>query len=356
MNDVGSKVLSRHRLQRIVLDLKRNGKRIAVTNGTFDIIHAGHVRYLAAAKENCDVLIVSINTDSSVRRYKGEGRPINPEMDRAEVISALACVDYVTFHDEETMSATLLALKPDYYIKGGDYSRSQLTSGAAVEEWGGEVIVGPLIEGHSSTQIINKIAALYQAPIALPLDTSTVRPRRAVILDRDGVINDNVEYLHEPKKFRFLPYVLDGLKGIQAFGYHIVIATVQAGIGLGYFSKEDFFRVNRRMLEGFSAHGIIVSKIYFCPHGVGDVCDCRKPKTGMIKRAAEDLNLDLRESWMIGDKLSDIEAGNSAGCHTILIGVASNDASHCEGADYTVPDLREAAKVVERVERARATE
>jgi D-glycero-D-manno-heptose 1,7-bisphosphate phosphatase len=260
-------------------------------------------------------------------------------------------VDYVTFHDEATMGATLLALKPDYYIKGGDYSRSQLTSGGAVEGWGGEVIVGPLIKGHSSTHIINRIAALYQHPIALPLDTSTVRSRRAVILDRDGVINDNVEYLHDPEKLRFLPHALDGLKRLQTLGYDIVIATVQAGIGLGYFAEEDFFRVNRRMLEGFSAHGIIVSKIYFCPHGVGDMCDCRKPKTGMIKKAAEDLNLDLRESWMIGDKPGDVEAGNNAGCHTILIGMASDDAGRREGADYTVADLREAATVVERAAR-----
>jgi rfaE bifunctional protein nucleotidyltransferase chain/domain len=356
MSDSESKVLPRERLISIVEGLRRSGRTIGVTNGTFDLIHAGHVKYLEDAKRYCDVLVVSVNTDSSVRRYKGEGRPIVSQDDRATVVAGLTSVDYVTFHDEETISATLLALKPDCYIKGGDYSRSQMTSGSMVEEWGGEVIVGQLIEGHSSTQIINKIAALYQHPIALPLDTSIVRSRRAVILDRDGVINANVEYLHEPDEFQFLPYALDGLKRFQTLGYHIVIATVQAGIGLGYFSEEDFFRVNRRMLAGFSAHGIIVSKIYFCPHGVGDMCECRKPKTGMIKRAAEDLNLDLGESWMLGDKPTDVQAGNSAGCHTILIGMASDDASRREGADYTVADLREAATVVERAARAGETD
>jgi D-glycero-D-manno-heptose 1,7-bisphosphate phosphatase len=106
---------------------------------------------------------------------------------------------------------------------------------------------------------------------------------------------------------------------MRDMGYRIVIVTNQAGIGLGYFTKEDFYSVNKKMLQEFSKEDIVINKIYFCPHSKDEKCLCRKPETGLIMRAKDDLNLDLSKSYFIGDKLADIEAGLRAGTGTILI-------------------------------------
>jgi len=100
----------------------------------------------------------------------------------------------------------------------------------------------------------------------------------------------------------------------------LVVITNQPGIGLGYYTKEDFFKVNKEMLKQLSSHNILIDKIYFCPHSKSEKCSCRKPSIGLIERSREELNLDLKKSFVIGDKSSDILAGKKAGMKTILIG------------------------------------
>ena len=156
--------------------------------------------------------------------------------------------------------------------------------------------------------------------------------------------------MHETEKFRFVHNAIEGIKKMQELGFEIVVATVQAGIGLGYFSKEDFYKVNKVMLKGFKENGIIASRVYFCGHSVADNCNCRKPKTGLIERAKEDLNLDLNKSWVIGDKTADILAGKNAGCRTILVktGHAGNDKEFDVKPDFIAKDLLEAAEIVKK--------
>lgn len=136
---------------------KQKGKKIVLTNGCFDILHAGHVRYLAAAKAVGDCLVLGLNSDSSVRALKGPSRPINGELDRAEVIDGLRSVDYVVIFGETTAEALVRDVRPDYYAKGGDYSLDSLPEAKAVAEVGGKVVFLPFVEGKSSTNIINKI-------------------------------------------------------------------------------------------------------------------------------------------------------------------------------------------------------
>ncbi len=347
MRTIKEKIFQREGLAEILEPIKEKGKKIGLTNGVFDILHAGHVAYLQEAREKCDVLVVSINTDSSVKEYKDDGRPIVPEMERALVVAALESVDYVTFHNERRMKATLEILRPKYYIKGGDYKTTELTSKDVLEKWGGEVVLIPMVEGKSTTNIIKKVLEVYSNnPVELKQDDKEIA--KAVILDRDGVINKEVEYLHEPEKFEFIDGAMEGIKKLQQAGFKVVIATTQAGIGLGYFTKEDFYRVNKVMLKGFRENGIVASKIYFCPHSVSENCDCRKPNTGLIKKAEEDLNLDLSKSWMIGDKTSDIKAGKDAGCKTILVntGHKGDDNEYKIRPDFVAKDLRDAAAII----------
>ncbi|MBR1421734.1 MAG: D-glycero-beta-D-manno-heptose 1-phosphate adenylyltransferase [Selenomonadaceae bacterium] len=137
--------------------LHRGGKKIVFTNGCFDILHAGHVRYLKAARSLGDVLILGLNSDQSVKKLKGEDRPINSEDDRLEVIDALEYVDFVVIFDESTAENLVSEIKPDIYVKGGDYSIENLPEGQIVLSYGGKVELIPLVAGRSTTNIIRKI-------------------------------------------------------------------------------------------------------------------------------------------------------------------------------------------------------
>ena len=140
-------------------DLRRQGKRIVFTNGCFDIIHAGHVRYLTAAKNFGDVLIIGLNTDESVRRLKGASRPINTQADRAEVLLGLKAVDHVIYFGEQTAENLIAEVKPDIYVKGGDYTLETLPEAKIVQSYGGRVEFVNLVAGRSTTNIVSKILA-----------------------------------------------------------------------------------------------------------------------------------------------------------------------------------------------------
>lgn len=137
--------------------MKRAGKRLVFTNGCFDLLHAGHVRYLSDARALGDALVVALNSDRSVRALKGEGRPILNEQERAEVIAALEAVDYVIVFDEETPRELIASLLPDVLVKGGDWPIDQIIGREEVEAAGGRVLSLPYVEGSSTTEIIERI-------------------------------------------------------------------------------------------------------------------------------------------------------------------------------------------------------
>lgn len=137
--------------------LRDGGQKVVFTNGCFDILHAGHVRYLQQARSYGDCLVLGLNTDASVRRLKGLERPINNELDRAEVVGALKSVDYVVFFDEPTAEALIQQVHPDVYVKGGDYTIETLPEGQIVLGYGGQVELVQLVAGRSTTNVIAKI-------------------------------------------------------------------------------------------------------------------------------------------------------------------------------------------------------
>ena len=150
-------IIEKNLVEETCKNLKQQGKKIVFTNGCFDILHAGHVRYLTAAKNLGDVLIVGLNTDESVRRLKGSTRPVNNENDRAEVLLGLKAVDYVIFFGEQTAENLISEVKPDIYAKGGDYTLETLPEAKIVQSYGGEVKFIPLVAGKSTTNIIKKV-------------------------------------------------------------------------------------------------------------------------------------------------------------------------------------------------------
>ena len=151
------KVLSPAEAVALVEHLRHDGKDVVFTNGVFDLLHPGHIRYLQDARNQGDALIVGVNSDQSVRAIKGPARPITPEDERAEVLAALRCVDAVVVFDEETPARIIARLQPDVLVKGADWALDDIIGRDTVETRGGRVVRVPLAEGYSTSAIIEKI-------------------------------------------------------------------------------------------------------------------------------------------------------------------------------------------------------
>jgi D-beta-D-heptose 7-phosphate kinase/D-beta-D-heptose 1-phosphate adenosyltransferase len=151
------KVITRNNIEAVVSSMRVTGKTIAFTNGTFDILHDGHIYSLSEAAKQADYLVVGLNSDASVKRYKGESRPVNNEQSRSLLLASLLIVDAVVIFEEDTPLNLINQVKPDVLVKGGDYTLEQIVGSKEVMEYGGKVIINPIVEGFSTTSIIERI-------------------------------------------------------------------------------------------------------------------------------------------------------------------------------------------------------
>ncbi|HZT43861.1 MAG TPA: D-glycero-beta-D-manno-heptose 1-phosphate adenylyltransferase [Chthonomonadaceae bacterium] len=156
---MGKVIHSWEEMADILAEHRARSERIVSTNGVFDLLHVGHVRTLQAARALGDLLVVGINSDDGTRRLKGPERPFVPQEERAEVLAALACVDYVTFFDEPTPSALLEIIRPAIHVKGGDYTVGAMPETEVVERHGGTVVTLPFVAGHSTTDLARRVLA-----------------------------------------------------------------------------------------------------------------------------------------------------------------------------------------------------
>jgi len=143
---------------------------------------------------------------------------------------------------------------------------------------------------------------------------------KAIFLDRDGVINKEKNYLYKKEDFEFIDGVFDACRYFKKNNYQLIVVTNQSGIARGYYREEDFHQLTKWMLKQFKCQDIEILDVFFCPHGPESTCNCRKPKPGMLLRAKEKYKIDMKNSWMIGDKEADMGAANAAGIeNTILV-------------------------------------
>ncbi|HXH05446.1 MAG TPA: D-glycero-beta-D-manno-heptose 1-phosphate adenylyltransferase [Vicinamibacterales bacterium] len=153
-------VVPREEARELVSRLRRGGRRIVFTNGVFDLLHPGHVRYLRAARAEGDALVVGVNSDRSARAIKGEGRPVVPEAERAEILAALDMVDAVVIFDEETPAALVEEIEPDVLVKGADWPADRIVGREAVERRGGRVVRAAVAAGYSTTALIARVRSM----------------------------------------------------------------------------------------------------------------------------------------------------------------------------------------------------
>lgn len=318
---------------------------LVMTNGVFDIIHRGHVDYLERAASLGRTLIVALNTDKSVRLLgKGDDRPINSEMDRAFVLAGLQSVDLVTFFSAKTPEELILRIRPDVYVKGGDYDIESLQETRLVRAMGGTSIALPFIDGYSTTSMLQR---------ATKTRASGERLRQAAFLDRDGVINIDKGYVSSWSDFEFVPGAVEAMKMLRNSGYVLVVVTNQSGIARGVFDEDTYHRLTARYLEELRQYGVVVERVYHCPHHpLGVVkhlaieCQCRKPAPGMLWRAAEELGLSLENSILVGDKADDIRAAQAAGVGRAFSVKSSNPDSvaNNDDSDGHYPNLLDCVK------------
>lgn len=316
-----SKIFTLEQADAWVSEQRAAGRRIGFTCGSFDLLHAGHVQYLEQARAECDALLVAVNSDASIRRYKSPLRPIQELEHRQYLLAALECVDAVTVLEQDRPLELIVRWKPDLYIKGGDYAPEKLRSAATVADYGGRTVVIPPRYPTSTSRILERIRTIEAH--AVP-DQQTADGRPVVFLDRDGTLIDNVPFLHEPERIRFRPGVLEGLGALQRAGFRLAVVTNQQGLGLGYFGMDELIAVNQRMLREIGAAGVTVEKIYFCPHSMAQNCNCRKPKPGMVLRGLAELGAAAGASFLIGDHDVDLEAAAAAGVRGVRVEEGEN--------------------------------
>lgn len=313
--DFADKILTVEQVDAWVEAKRAAGHRIGFTCGAFDLMHAGHAQYLAEARALCDSLLIAVNSDASIQRYKNPLRPINPWKERALLVAALASSDCVTILEDDRPLSLIERWKPDLYIKGGDYNASSLRSASAVEAYGGKTVVVPAQFDSSSSSMIERIQAL--ALHAVPEPASSKPVAGLVLLDRDGTLIRNASF--DPTQIELLPGVVEALRDLQGAGFRLCLITNQQGIGLGYFGYREFADGNQKLLRLLGKEGISISKIYFCPHSLADSCDCRKPAPGLILRALREQGVTPDRCFAIGDSESDVEAARAAGCAGFLV-------------------------------------
>jgi len=169
---------------------------------------------------------------------------------------------------------------------------------------------------------------------------------KVVVLDRDGTIVVDRHYLADPDGLEFEPGAKRGLRSMVDMGYRLVVVTNQSGIARGYFTADQLEKIHARMRQMLNAEGVQIAGIYACPHEPSDGCECRKPGLGLMRQAAEELQFDMSQSVVIGDRDSDIEMGRRAKALTMLIGSDPKIPSCGNGPDYVIKDLTEAAKIL----------
>lgn len=170
--------------------------------------------------------------------------------------------------------------------------------------------------------------------------------KKIVFLDRDGVINKEIGFLHKIDDFKFIDGAIESFKYFQSAGFNLIVVTNQSGIYRGYFSEESFHILNDWMINQFKNKGVKLLDVYYCPHGPNSNCKCRKPQPGMFLKASKEHNIDLKNSWMIGDKETDIQAANRAGINNTILVKSGHKSIDKTDAKFVLESIKNCVELI----------
>lgn len=287
------KIKSREELKEIVDRARTEGRKVAFTNGCFDLIHVGHTRYLQEAKKYGDIFIVAVNSDSSVRALKGDSRPIISEDQRAEVLAALGCVDYVTIFSELDPLKLITYLKPDFLVKGGDWAADTIIGKEVVEAEGGRVIRVSVIEGAATTNIVQRIIDRYAGEKVKEGDTRVEVNKKAkgiklLVLDVDGVMTDGRVVFADSG---------EELKAFDVKDGHGIKMLMRSGVGVALLTGRDSRVVIHRAGD----------------LGIDMVYQGAKDKLPVFERILREKGFEGEEVCYVGDDLVDMPVMRRSG-------------------------------------------
>ncbi|MBD3304918.1 adenylyltransferase/cytidyltransferase family protein [candidate division KSB3 bacterium] len=310
--DPSPKIVSRRQLAEIVRRLKRQGQRIVTTNGSFDLLHIGHVTMLQEAKSLGDVLIVGLNSDASVKRYKGPSRPICSQQHRAAMLAALNCTDYISIFEETTPIELLTIIQSDLHVNSPEHGK-ECVEREVVERYGGQIYLAQLLDGMSTSRLIERIVEVASRPV-----------RRAIFINRADLFQDD-------SATRLPAATVEALRQFHALGFQLVLLAPRSA------SERDEACFCHVLHETFGQEYSLRSSVV-------------SAKRDHLEQTVTALEVSLAKSFLISSAMADIDLGRSMNCKTIFLSPStftpSAAFSTASGPHWVVHDVQEAVEWV----------
>tara|TARA_B100001093_G_C26859867_1_gene1029467 strand:- start:1032 stop:2012 length:981 start_codon:yes stop_codon:yes gene_type:complete len=311
------------------LNTSRNNNKIGVISGSFDVLHEGHKFALDFCKSKVDKLVVLINSDESIRLYKGNERPILKLVERLNDLDVYDNELFICMFDDLIPNYFLEKIKPDVYFLSKDWIKNPVEN-PVLEKYNIELLEHPELTNISTTK----------------LNPNFDKSIGAIFFDRDGTINKDVDYLHSIDKIEISSKNLKAISKLSELNYLNIIVSNQSGVGRGYFNEKSVEKINDKIINIIIDNNGQIDNIYFDTSTPENPSKNRKPNIGMILQARADYNISLKNSWVIGDKDTDIELGKKCNMKTIYI---KNDKYRYKSdfkPDHIVKNLIEAYKII----------
>lgn len=318
-------------LRALIKQHKIDKFKIGTINGTFDLLHKGHVDAFNYAINNCEKLFILINSDRSVGLYKGQDRPIENEKERSKKIEAFYPEAIIYVFDELNPLSLLDEIMPDLHFIGPDWGKKTLEQ-TLVEKNGGKVDHVKKQFQISTTQILEKKGI-------------TSLSKNAIFLDRDGTIVVDKKYLSSINEIEFFPETFKALEKMSNLGFLLFIVSNQSMVARNMSTEKEAFTINDEIVKQLKAEGIEIKESYLDFSHPNNPSTTRKPNVGFLEKAASEYNLILKNSWVIGDKESDVIFGKRGNTKTIQIN-GSHKISNF--SDYIANNLEEAYEIISK--------
>ena len=316
-------------LERVVKEEKISKNFIGTINGTFDLLHEGHIDAINYATKHSQKLFILINSDRSVKIYKGPHRPIEEQHVRANKMEERFPEHYIFIFDDINPLTTLEKISPNVHFIGPD--------------WGSNTLEQKLIESHGG--VVKNITKNIEISTTLLLrkDHLEIAPEKAIFLDRDGTIIVDKKYPVDPNQIEFLPKALKSLKKISKLGFKLFIVSNQSAVGRGITTQDVAISLNNKVVEQLKESGIEITKSFIDFSHPSENSKTRKPNTLFLENASLEYKLSLKDSWVIGDKPSDILFGKRGNTKTLQI---KGDYDISEFADFYINNLAQAYEII----------